>query len=72
MMTAWRQEFDDCVASASRVVVAAEGRAYTIAEIEDLLYELAAASGLLSRQPGAQAALGRALHRVIDRKLGQP
>ena len=65
----WRQEFDACVASAHRLVVAAEGRDYTSSEMEDLLYELAAASGLLSHQPGAQSALGRALSRVIQRRL---
>lgn len=68
-MSAWRQEFEACVASAHRLTIASEGRDYTIAEIEDLLYELAAASGLLARQPGAQPALGRAVQRVLERKL---
>lgn len=68
-MSEWRQEFDACVTSAFQLMSAAEGRDYTILEIEDLLYELAAASGLLSRQPNAQPALGRAVRRVMERKL---
>jgi geranylgeranyl pyrophosphate synthase len=68
----WRREFEASVESAFDVMSAAQGRDYTIIEIEELLTELAAASGLLSRQPGAQAALARAVRRVMERKLGQP
>lgn len=69
-MSEVRQEIDACVVSAFQLMTSAEGRDYTVAEIEDLLYELALASGLLSRLPEAQPALGRAMRRVMDRKLG--
>jgi len=64
----WREEFEACVTSAFQRTLAAEGRDYTLIEIADLFYDLAAASDLLSRQPGAQPALARALQRVLERK----